>query len=425
MKRRVVFLISIFVSIGAHSRAELDTIKDAIAAKQWARAGAGVLRLQGVPGVDQTELRFHEGMLAMSRNQFDAAAKTFRGILEARPDLLRVRLELARALYLAGNDDAARREFDTVLAADLPAPVAENVRTFLSRIRARRTRRIDASFGYIADGNAIGAASEETATINGVSYRMSDDASRPSGSGVDVSARGRYRVALSEKTRLTMWSEFSRKNSADSRLDDTTIKVGGGTVWSSRGSEISLSPFYTYRTYQSSPYLKNHGVRLEARRKFADRWLITGLSEWSYQRFASTPGRNGPLCRVSARAHAVVSKSAIAYGEMSYRREQGASALHDSSTWSAIIGASRDSASGVGASAELGVRRQRYLRTQPVFDRTRADRETVAKLQMVNHGWKVFGTTPAIVVSRIRNHSTIDSYSSASTLVNFVSEKRF
>ncbi len=425
MKRLILFLVAIPVSMCAHSQAELDTIKDAIAAKQWARAGTQLLRLKGVPGVDQTELRFREGTKAMSRNQFDAAAKTFQRILDARPDLLRVRLELARALYLAGKDDAARRQFETALAADLPQPVAENVRYFLDRIRARRERRIDASFGYVADGNATGDKREETVTLNGLSYRLSDEARRSSGSGVDIRARGQYRYGLTAKTRLTAWSEFLRKDATNDRFDDTTIKVGGGTLWSLRGSEVSISPFYTYRTYGNAPYLKNHGVRLDALKKIATRWLIKGSSEWSYQRFAKTPGRNGPLCQVSARAHAVVSKNASAYGEMSYERERGASALHDSRTWGAVVGASRDSVAGVGASAEFGVRRQRYFQWQPAFGQARADRETVAKLQMINHRWKVFGTVPAIAISRIRNHSTIDSYSSARTFVKFVSEKRF
>lgn len=425
MKRPVLLLAALLVSVSAHSRAELDTIKDAIAARQWTRAATELLRLEGMPGVDGTEVRFLEGTMAMSRKQFDAAAQTFRRILDARPDLLRVRLELARALYLAGKDDAARSEFEKVLVADLPAPVAENVRTFLDRIRARRAQRIDVSLGYVADSNAAGGMSQEPATINGLSYRLSDEARRSAGSGVDIRARAQYRVGLTEKTRLTAWSEFLRKDSANSRFDDTTIKVGGGTVWASRASEVSLSPFYTYRTYGNSPYLKSHGVRLEALRKIAARWRINGSSEWSYQRFAKTPGRNGPLCRVAARAQAVVSQHASAYGEMSYQREQGASALHDSSTWGAVVGASRDSASGVAASAEFGVRRQRYFQTHPAFDQVRADRETVAKLQMIHRRWKVFGTSPAIAVSRIRNHSTIDAYSSARTLVKFVSEKRF
>ena len=143
MRRPVVFLVAGLLSISAHSRSELDAIKDAIAAKQWARAAAEVVRLPGVPGIDRTELSFREGMEAMSQNQFDAAAQVFRRILDERPDLLRVRLELARALYLAGKDEAARSQFETVLAADLPAPVAENVRTFLDRLRARRAQRLD------------------------------------------------------------------------------------------------------------------------------------------------------------------------------------------------------------------------------------------------------------------------------------------
>ncbi len=425
MKRLIPFLAAALVSIAAHSQPALDPLKGAIAAKQWARADAELLRLQGVPGVDRTELLFLEGMMAMSRNQFDAAAHAFRQILDARPDLLRVRLELARALYLAGKFDAARGQFETVLAADLPEPVAENVRTFLDRIRARRNWRFDVSVGYIADSNANGGSNKETVTINGLSFRLSDDARQSSGSGLDIRASGQYRFPVNEKTRLAVWSDFWRRDYTNSRFDDMMIKLGAGPVWFSRDGELSISPFYAYRTYGNAPYLEQRGVRLDALQKVTTRWLIKGTSEWSYQSFDKAPDHNGPLFWISARAHAVVSTTSSAYAGLSYQREQSGSAFRDSRTWGAVVGASHDWASGVGASAELGVQRQRFLQTQPIFDQQRVDRETVATLRLVYRPWTVFGTSPAIAVSRIRNRSTIDFYSSARTLIQFVGEKRF
>ena len=59
-------------------------------------------------------------------------------MLVDRPDLVRVRLELARAFFLKGEDTLSRDHFERVLAGDPPGAVAANVRRFLSRIRARR-----------------------------------------------------------------------------------------------------------------------------------------------------------------------------------------------------------------------------------------------------------------------------------------------
>lgn len=68
----------------------------------------------------------------------DEAIASFRTILADQPELDRVRLELARALFYKREDSLARRHFERVLAGEPPAPVVANIRRFLATIRARR-----------------------------------------------------------------------------------------------------------------------------------------------------------------------------------------------------------------------------------------------------------------------------------------------
>ena len=58
-----------------------------------------------------------------------SASASFRTILIDQPELVRVRLELARAFFLKGRGRAGAREhFERVLAGDVPdAVVAANV----------------------------------------------------------------------------------------------------------------------------------------------------------------------------------------------------------------------------------------------------------------------------------------------------------
>ncbi len=77
-----------------------------------------------------------------------------------RPELVRVRLELAHAFFLQAEDRRARRHFEQVLAGDLPPAVVANVRRFLQVMRARR--RWEAWFGAaIAPDSNLNAASGE------------------------------------------------------------------------------------------------------------------------------------------------------------------------------------------------------------------------------------------------------------------------
>ena len=75
---------------------------------------------------------------AEREERLDEAIASLRAMLIERPELVRARLELARAFFLKGEDSLARGHFERVLAGKPPARVAANVRRFLREIRARR-----------------------------------------------------------------------------------------------------------------------------------------------------------------------------------------------------------------------------------------------------------------------------------------------
>ena len=85
---------------------------------------------QETPHADQDEragLLFQIGMQTLAEAEqadsdeareklYDKAIAAFRMILVNRPELIRVRLELARTFFLRGRDGLARRHFELVLA---------------------------------------------------------------------------------------------------------------------------------------------------------------------------------------------------------------------------------------------------------------------------------------------------------------------
>ena len=97
-----------------------------------------------------TNVRFLLGLAAMETSRMpgvaqatrtallDEAIVTLHTILVDRPELVRVRLELARAFFYKGEDSLARGHFRRVLAGDVPDVVKANVQRFLVQVRARR-----------------------------------------------------------------------------------------------------------------------------------------------------------------------------------------------------------------------------------------------------------------------------------------------
>ncbi len=128
----------------------------------------------------------------------DEAIAALRAILIGRPGLMRVRLELARALFLKGDDDLSRAHFKRVLAGDPPPVMAANIRRFLETMKARR--RWNGYFGAaLAPDSNIGAASDDRIIhIQGLPFRLDEESGARSGVGVVVQAGGEYQHPLNQ-----------------------------------------------------------------------------------------------------------------------------------------------------------------------------------------------------------------------------------
>ena len=125
------------LAVAASDRSHLSSdprVKHARALVERGRFDAAlvVLRPLAPDHPDQTDVRFLIGLAAIgaaTRPDTDDEQRTLllaeaiaalRAILIDRPGLVRVRLELARAFFLKGEDDLSRDHFERVLAGQPP-----------------------------------------------------------------------------------------------------------------------------------------------------------------------------------------------------------------------------------------------------------------------------------------------------------------
>ena len=151
------------------------------------------------------------------------AIGAFHSMLLAEPGLLRVRLELARAFYLKGDDGLARRHFILVLGANPPEPVVANVRRFLLEIegRGRWSYRLGAALA--PDSNIGGTSDERTIYIFNLPFERDIEELTTSGIGVSVWGGAEYQKPLSERVRLRAGAEFARREYGGSQFDQLFV----------------------------------------------------------------------------------------------------------------------------------------------------------------------------------------------------------
>ena len=247
---------------------------------------------------------FRQGMEAVEAGEHDKAIAAFREMLVADPSLVRVRLELARAFYLKGEDRLAKRHFERVLAGGVPPPVIANVRRFLAEIRARRRWTMHAGFALAPDTN-IGATSDERIIyidVGGQRLPFERDAEdlTSSGIGLSVWTGGEYQYPLAPRWRLRAGGNLSRREYEGSRFDHTFASLHGGPRWLiHQGTEASLLASVGRRWAATTPDHDDIGLRLEGAHRLTRRVTMRGRASWRDRSYRTRDYLDGPAVDVS------------------------------------------------------------------------------------------------------------------------------
>ena len=152
--------------------------------------------------IDQIEVQFLKGLIALEQERFKEAEDIFREILDNNPKLVRVRLELARSLFGLKRDRAAAYHFRQALASSLPEETQQLVRTFLWLIEQRKFWRINARAAIVPDTNVSAGPRNTTVELFGLPFELDENARRRSGIGLTMSVLGEVFPRLNKFWRL-------------------------------------------------------------------------------------------------------------------------------------------------------------------------------------------------------------------------------
>ena len=210
------------------------------------------------------------------------AVAAFRLMLVENPALIRVRLELARAFFLKGEDELAEKHFRYVLAGDIPAVMAANVGRYLRAIRARRRWRGFFSFAFAPDSNINSAPDIDIVRIGRLPFLLSEDARASSGVGFFVRGGGSREWPINARWRLFAGGDVLRREHKGGDFDEMTLSAKGGVQYKTlSGAEISFAPIIARRWVRNAPHSYDVGASAGARRDIGRRLSLA--SELSFR----------------------------------------------------------------------------------------------------------------------------------------------
>ena len=345
---------------------------------------------------ERTERLFLLGISEARLGFLREAAERFEAILAIRPDLTRVRLELARVYGMLGRDEKARFHFEASLADKLPSSVEGAVEAWLDRIDARKRWSVSLSLAALPESNPVKRTDREELRIGGAPFRLNEDAREASGTGLLVSAGAQYSPAIGGPWRGVLvasaaaklyersdWNDVSARSDVGvARLFDRGSASGGlrlGRRWLGGGHHYTGVGPWTRGRLRLSPTLRLDAALGAEHRTHPER---SGLDGWTVN---LRPGLDYAL-----------SPGTTLRAELDLERAGAKEDRLGSRAGGLALSLSHALQGGLSILPRISAHWRRYGAKDPLFGETRSDRQMRVSVNLLHRTLQFRGFAPHV-----------------------------
>jgi outer membrane protein len=405
-----VLLLAALATTGASATTitvtPVEGAKIAITAGNYVVA-ADILTLALNEDPASTDALFLMGELESRQRKFADAIPYYRKILVNHPDLVRVRLDLARALFECQEDDQAEYNFHLALAeGNLPNTVIDNVEWYLKILRSRKHFVWDLNFGLAPDTNINAAAAADHVNILGLPFALSQQARQQSGVGVTATVQGEYRYDLQPDLRLRTGALLYRlEYPSNTIFDDMQARVYAGPQWLFKDGDFSVLGVGAERWYGNHPYSVNAGGRLEGQY-----WLNKQLLWSSYLEGLNSSYHDQTFLEGYYLDHAnflsyYIDPASFVRGTAGVGYQDTQSPVFTNWYYRLGLAYQREFIWGITANVSPQVEWWYYKGNDPLAGMRRRDRQYYVSLSVYKRDFTIFGFSPVFTYSYTTNQS--------------------
>lgn len=391
-------------------------LNQALAARNYAAAEELLSVYRTWDKHDPILVDFAQGAIWRSQGKHKQAIALYRRILESKPDLPTVRLDLAAMLF----EDQQLREAKKLFAETkqgLPEDVQPMIEQYETAIDERNKWRFSGILSYETDDNVNNMSSEKNIRLpqfgnllfekdkeflpkkaHGFSYVLSAE--------YDANMRGNHYVGLGGSVDgVSYWDAHD--------YDDLTAKIFWGYRYKSLKTDAYVLPFLEKRRYGNAPYYTRTGFDLGASRWVSAKWRLSanGALGWKNYTDNDLQGRDAAL---SLGATYLLGEKTYLFGGINGGRDKlyrndGAS----SKRLGGYIGWGQAWGAQFGTRVMLNRYNERYDGVHYVFnDMRRKDKVLSTSASLWNNKLSFWGITPRLNWRWTRVNSNIDALNS-------------
>ena len=365
-----------------------------------------------------TQDTFIRSVNYIENGEYQSAISLLRNILKQDPTLMRVRLELARAYFLAEEWELARREFFTVLSSKIPDEVRTKILGFLRAIDERRGWSWTLNSAITSGEHGLRKYRSDKVTLNAAGQPLEFEIDRPDPPKYGFRNIGYIEVRetldpISDSQRnFSVGAEvtFDVLEFSGSDWDDYTVGLNNRLIVTYPETTFEVGPSISYRWFGQEPYEQSWGADARLSNRSVTNWAFTAAGTAQDVDNKLLDDRDGVLIGAEVGGHRSLGGTSIV-GMALAGSTFDASAPYES-YYEIRLSPYISSDVGYGFTGTLrpSYRIAKYDATAPLFFEPREDWEAGIGLQITKNDHSINGYSPFISYDFAYHDSNIELY---------------
>ena len=384
-----------------------------------------VTALSRAPGM-LLETRFLSGFIAQKTGDRATAIHEYRSILADDPGQTRVRLELARLYLEQGKTASADHHFKLAQGdQQLPAEIAQLVRSARNIIRSQRAWTFNVDVGVAPDSNINNATSADKVTLQfgdvPFDFTLDQNARARSGTGQTATVQAGLRLPVAKSTMLLLDADASGNNYRGTDYDDYTAQLAAGPEFRlSQVTSLSVQGVGAQRWYGGALATRQAGGRVSFQTMLSSvsRLGVQIDARHSDARFNDL--YSGWQVGLYGSYERVLARTVVGSTNAFVRRDKLRASPYSSIEFGGGAGLAAELPYGFNASGSFSVSRAIYDAPIPLFSvAPRQDWRLSGRVTLGNRKLAVLGFSPTVSWSVNRTASGIDYFSNERSRLRF------
>lgn len=251
---------------------------------------------QALPQQDPVLNQWATAILARNKGEYGKAVELYRELFSQNSDVVPLRYQLAQALFLNNDNEAAKDQFQKLRAEQTSNESVQIIDQYLTALNAREQWKFNGGVSFLNESNINNAPKAGTRVGNWTAWE------RESARGFSYHLDVEKKWSLPHQFFAKLIIEGDGKYFWDNKkYNELNIRTGAGFGYQTARTEIALLPFTERRWYSGGSsgsdamkrYSQNSGARITANHWLNEQWQLSTAIEYGEQRYTTRKHLNG------------------------------------------------------------------------------------------------------------------------------------